>query len=391
MKQLCLLISTMILVLFVSGCESKKEERDLQVMAYYVPSSSVDVNQLPYQELTHVIFSFTHVIDHEMKFASEGLSEKLEALVNASKEHPHIKVMIACGGWGGSGGFSDMVFTAENRKVFVNSVIQFIDKYGLDGLDLDWEYPGLPGIGNTFRPEDKENFTALTKELRTAMDAYKPGLILTFASAGWELYYKHVELDQVMKNVDYMNIMTYDMAGNIPLTNHHTPLYGTPVSELDTIVTQALNEKNRVYQQRSANDIIGFCIEQGVNPNQIVIGAAFYGRSWKGVNPEKNGLRQHHNNVKSATSYTKLKSMMAADTNYKRFWDSTAKAPYIFNKKDSIFFSFDDPESIALKTQYALDEKLGGIMFWQLSHDHPDYDLVGAIDKVKHKAASSDE
>ena len=112
---------------------------------------------------------------------------------------------------------------------------------------------------------------------------------------------------------------------------------------------------------------------------QIIIGAAFYGRSWSGVKPEANGLYQSFNGSKNTYSFTKIKGMLKDDSDYVRHWDLLSQAPYIFNLQDSTFISYDDPESLSLKSQYVKDQKLGGIMFWQLTHDSEEHELVNSI------------
>ena len=105
-----------------------------------------------------------------------------------------------------------------------DSVVSFIKEYKLDGLDIDWEYPGMPGIGNPYIPEDKENFTSLMRDLRDGINKMKDQ-VLTFAVAGWQEFFNHVELDKVMPYVTYMNVMSYDLAGgDDPYTSHHTGL-----------------------------------------------------------------------------------------------------------------------------------------------------------------------
>ena len=71
--------------------------------------------------------------------------------------------------------------------------------------------------------------------------------------------------------------------------------------------------------------------------------------------------------------------MMLDDPNYIRYWDEQSMAPFIYNKIDSMFITYDDVESLTLKTRYVKDQKLGGIMFWQLSQDTKDNELVNAI------------
>ncbi|SHG46959.1 glycoside hydrolase family 18 protein [Flagellimonas flava] len=367
----------------LGSCSPKEPEKKetIAVMAYYVPEEDYKPEQLPLHQLTHIIFSFTNVIDGEMKFAHEENGGKLKQLVDQRANHPNLKVMIACGGWGADG-FSDMSHTPENRKKFVESVVAFNTKYDLDGLDIDWEYPAIPAAGTGARPEDKQNFTLLMKELREALNTLDRPQILTFASAGWKPYYKNVELLEVMKHVDYMNVMTYDQIGSTsPFTGHHTALglieekhvQGTPAWDYIESRREEMEKRGYKYEPRSAEKIVSYCIDQGVEPKQIVIGAAFYGRAWKGVHPKNNGLYQRNSGAHIGWStYQQIRNEFEPDQDYNRFWDSIAKAPYLYNAKDSIFISYDDTVSVRMKTEYARNEKLGGIMFWQLGNDTKD-------------------
>ncbi|WP_289645027.1 glycoside hydrolase family 18 protein [Maribacter aestuarii] len=386
MKNINLFISIFGLIVIsgalISFISTGNENDDaIVVMGYYVPEKDYHPDQLPLQQLTHIIFSFTNVIDGEMKFRDEETGEKLRQLVEQRKNHPHLKVMIACGGWGADG-FSDMAHTAENRQKFIQSAVAFNKKYKLDGLDIDWEYPAIPAAGTGARPEDKQNFTLLMKELRQALHTLERKQILTFASAGWKRYYENIELKKVMQYADYMNVMTYDqVGGNAPYTGHHTAL--CLIEDKDVQGTPAWNyvEQRRAdkspgaanYGPRSVEKIIDFCIEQGVKPEQLVIGAAFYGRAWKGVPPENNGLYQPNTGSYIGWSgYSQIRKEFEPNTNYKRYWDPIAKAPYLYSAKDSVFISYDDSVSVRLKTEYAIEKKIGGIMFWQLGNDTKD-------------------
>jgi chitinase len=247
---------------------------------------------------------------------------------------------------------------------------------------MDWEYPGMKGAGNKFRKEDTENFTALMKELREAMDTTGKELILTFASAGWERYYDHIETLEVMKYANYMNIMTYDMAGGgTPFTAHHTNLGWVKKEDMEeTPAYELLIERNADFKPRSAKSIVDFCIQLGVKPEQIVIGGAFYGRGWKGASPENNGLYQLNKGVwKGWAQYGNIHEKYENKGGFKRYWDTIAEAPYLYNATDSLFISYDDAESLTLKTKYAKEAGLGGIMFWQLTNDTSDYILLDAI------------
>ena len=370
------------------GFREPNNPDQIAVMGYYMaPRDNYQPENLPLDKLTHIIFSFTEVIDNEMKFRNFASGDKLALLVDQKASHPDLKVMIACGGWGGSGGFSDMAATSENRKIFVESAIKFIEEYDLDGLDMDWEYPGMYGAGNPYKPEDRENFTHLMKELREAMDATGKKLILTFASAGWKKYYDYVDLDEVMKYADYMNVMTYDnVGGGTPYTAHHTNLgWVKPEHLKNTPAASIIEERDYRLDPRSAEKIINFCIGKGVDPKQIVIGGAFYGKGWKGVPSDNNGLYQVNEGPRRNVSYSSIIEEYENKNGYVKYWDPVAKAPYLYNKDKKEFITYEDKESIQLKTEYAIENGLGGIMFWQLRSDLQKDGLLDAIYEVVSK------
>ena len=383
-----LVVLGIVLTLSFIGLDAKEPTNGKKtnvVMAYYVPEREYQPEKLPLSQLTHIIYSFTNVIDGEMKFRDAENGEKLRSLVAQRKNHPDLKVMIACGGWGADG-FSDMAHTAENREKFVQSVLDFNSEYQLDGLDIDWEYPGIPAANTGARPEDKQNFTLLMKELREGLNTLERDQTLTFASAGWKRYYDNVEINEVMKHVDYMNVMTYDQIGaTSPYTGHHTALglielediKDTPAAVFIESRREEMKKRGYTYEPRSVERIVDYCIDNGVSPEQIVIGAAFYGRAWKGVPPENNGLYQPNGGSYIGWSaYHQIRSEFESNGNYKRYWDPVAEAPYLYSATDSVFISYDDTVSVRLKTNYAIKKKLGGIMFWELGNDTKDEDSL---------------
>lgn len=393
----------LICLLFITlSCTSSSKNKEATqtrasspvIMAYYVPERNFEPEKIPVEKLSHIIFSFTHVIDGEMKFRHpEEAGPKLAALVQQKERNPDLKVMIACGGWGADG-FSDMALTEESRAKFIQSVGEFMERYQLDGLDMDWEYPGISGAGTKARDEDTKNFTALMKGLREMLDRFEEPKLLTFASAGWKRYYDFIESDEVMKYADYMNVMTYDqVSGESIYTGHHTPLgdvkrediQGSPFYDhLDSLYQSGDNADPH---PRSVQKIVDFLIQEGVDPKQIVIGSAFYGRVWKGVPPANNGLYQLSKGLHIGwMAYGQIRAQYEPDANLERFWDEKAQAPYMYNAADSLMVSYDDTVSVVLKTQYAIEKGLGGIMFWELGNDtKQEGSLLDAIFKVAQK------
>jgi chitinase len=130
----------------------------------------------------------------------------------------------------------------------------------------------------------------------------------------------------------------------------------------------------------STEKIVSFLIDKGVDPAQIVIGSNFSGRAWQGVPPENNGLYQlNRGRWRGRGSYANIREAMEDKNGYVRYWDSIAKAPYLYSATDSVFITYDDTMSVRLKTRYVIDNGLGGIMFWQLGADAGEDGLVDAI------------
>jgi chitinase len=386
------IFSLLLLTIIMPSCHRRQpDEKGVQVMAYYYTRwNNFKPETLPLDKLTHIIFSFTEVIDGEMKFPEDTLGLMLKKLVKERKKYPKLKVMVACGGWAGSKGFSEMARTDENRKKFVESALKFIKEYDIDGIDIDWEYPGLPGDNNPYLPEDKENFTKLMCELKTGMNTICDYLVLTWASAGWEKAFEFIELDKVMQCVNYVNVMSYDLAGGgDSYTSHHTNLGLIKMEDIQTTPAAAkMIEEGDSTKPFSTEKIVNLLLDKGVNPAQIVIGSNFSGRAWQGVPPENNGLYQlNRGRARLRASYSAIRESMEDKNGFVRYWDPIAKAPYLYNDKDSLFITYDDTVSVRLKTKYVADLGLGGIMFWQLSADAPKDGLVDAIyaEKKRHK------
>ncbi|OLN97884.1 Killer toxin subunits alpha/beta 3 [Colletotrichum chlorophyti] len=131
--------------------------------------------------------------------------------------YPKLQTWIAIGGWSFNDpgnnpdtrmAFSDMAMTRENRATFIRSLINFMDQFGFDGADIDWEYPGAEDRGG--RPEDKDNFVTLCKEMKEAFAGHY-GLSVTLPASFW--YLRHFDVAGMEPHVDWLNVMTYDIHG----------------------------------------------------------------------------------------------------------------------------------------------------------------------------------
>ena len=100
-----------------------------------------------------------------------------EGITSIHEIHPELKIVLSVGGWGADG-FSQAARTQEGREKFAASALEIVKKYGLDGVDIDWEYPGTSLAGIASDKSDKENYTLLLAELRKTLDAYKAGMFI---------------------------------------------------------------------------------------------------------------------------------------------------------------------------------------------------------------------
>lgn len=338
-----------------------------KIIGYVAGWKGVDTARIHAEKLTHINYAFANVIEGlvtEGEGRLEQDRENLKKLHSLKSKNPDLKILISIGGWTWSKGFSDAVLTEESRNKFTNSAIDYLIRHDLDGLDFDWEYPGMEGDGNIFRVEDRENFVLMLKSVREALDSLQgvtgKYYLNTIASAGFKKYLEVNDLGAAQNYLDFINIMTYDFVGpGTDTTAHHTNLF------------------NPKEGGRSAAQAVYDHVEAGVPIEKLVMGLAFYGKSWKNVEDENNGLYQP-GEWNRTFPFLQLKGL-ESQKEFERFWDDESQAPYLWNRLDRIFISYEDPESIAAKVKFIKENKLGGAMFWEYNEDSEDRDLLNAI------------
>jgi chitinase len=228
-------ISILLMLLFTSA---QRATAQFKVVGY-MPSWAGDVNAIQYSKLTHINYAFA------LPTATGGLQSienpgKLQSLVSLAHASG-VKVLIAVGGWnnGDDSGFETLAANSTYRTNFVNTLINFVNQYGLDGVDIDWEYPDAGASAN--------NYAALMSQLATEM--HNRGKLLTAAVVGIN---GSSILSSVFSSVDFLNLMAYDY------NNYDHSTY--------------------TYAQQSINYWKG----AGLPQSKCVLGVPFYGRpSWE--------------------------------------------------------------------------------------------------------------
>lgn len=164
-----------------------------RVIAYV--TSSVVPETIPYDRLTHINYAFL-IPNADGSLATFPNGWKLKNIV-AQAHQAGVQVLISVGGWGWDEQFETLAADPAGRAHFVQNLGAFAAEYGLDGADIDWEYPD-PG-------QSAQNFLALMTELRAAL----PGKLLTAAVVSYGKTGSGVP-DASFPLLDFINVMTYD-------------------------------------------------------------------------------------------------------------------------------------------------------------------------------------
>ncbi|HEY0162594.1 MAG TPA: glycoside hydrolase family 18 protein [Edaphobacter sp.] len=329
----------------------------LQIIGYVFPQDRVlAASEIEARRLTRVNYAFANIKGGEIVEGFSHDAENFVILNTLKRTNPALKILVSVGGWTWSGGFSDAALTPRARARFIDSAVRFIERHHLDGLDIDWEYPGQVGNGNTFRPEDKQNYTLLLRDLRLRFDREQTRLgrrlYTSIATGASTKFLDHTEMAKVAHYVDTVNLMTYDYYVGGPATGHDAPLFHNP------------GDPKNVSSDRSVTEYLA----AGVPASKIVLGVPFYGRSWGEVADKNHGLFQPGKPARGFHfSYPELPNLLA--TGFTRYWDEDACAPYLYNPQTKIFVTYEDPQSLSAKSRYVHANHLAGIMFWEYFND----------------------
>ncbi len=399
-----------VILLFLSGAGTSAQPAGRNLIGYY-PSWAVyardyHVPDIP-AELIHVInYAFAKIEDGEIALGDpyadidkwypgdswdpDSLRGSFHRLQILKREQPHVRTLISVGGWTWSTYFSDVALTPASRAAFAHSCVAFVQRYGFDGVDLDWEYPVSGGHpGNIYRPEDRENFTLLLAELREQLDA-AGDYLLTIAAPASPLIIPNLEVALIHPYLDWINIMTYDFHGPWngafdQVTNFNAPLHPAPEDPTPEPAHSAFNLAAAVQTY----------LELGVPSAKLNPGLAFYGRGYGMVADQNDGLFAGYEGPAwngtwepGVFDYWDLRDHYIDQGGYVARWHDAAAVPWLWNDGARVMISYDDPASIARKAQYILQEDLGGAMFWEFSADR-EAELLTTLHEVLTAGLSS--
>uniref|UniRef100_T1GUD7 Chitinase n=1 Tax=Megaselia scalaris TaxID=36166 RepID=T1GUD7_MEGSC len=301
-------------------------------------------------------FLCTHLVYAFFGLSPNGSIQSLDSYLDFTLG---LENLAAVGGWNqGSGLYSTVAASPTLRKNFIDSSIAFLENYGFDGIDLDWEYPAQRDSVNP--SSDKANFVTWLQEIKDAFQSY--GYMLTIAVAAAEssasLSYN---IPEISEQVDYISLMTYDLHGSWNwLTGINAPLYSTDGFNVDACVT--------------------YWLQQGAPPSKLLLGVPFYGRTFTLENEANNGIGVPTLGPGNAGEYTKESGFLAyyeiCTGSWNHVWSNEQSVPYAYSGNQWV--GYDNPESIRLKVEYMSSKGLAGIMIWSIETD----DFLGKCGSV---------
>jgi chitinase len=405
-------LSLAILILLAPALAVCAQAASRRVIGYYVQWATYARNyepaDIPAAKLTHINYAFVEVrnsgelysIDEYADFqkvypAKNGLPAQTEAqseqnlagnfgrLRDLKTLYPRLKVLISLGGWGWDGPFSVVAADPARRAVFAASCAAWVKEQGMDGIDIDWEFPV---------PSEKADFTALLQAVRQALldQGQLDGktYLLTVAAPAGPSSMAGYDIAALASIVDWFNLMTYDYHGSTwdSTTGFNAPLYADPGDPSPQKATLNIDWTVNAY------------LSGGAPAGQLILGLPLYGRSWEVVADVNHGLYQtgqagpntgtNGNWENGVIDYWRV-LQLAQGGSYSRYWNSGSLVPFLYGPNITVgltggmFLSYDDPQSVREKVSYLKSKNLGGAMFWELSgdvHNAADPDsLVGLV------------
>ena len=261
-----------------------------------------------------------------------------------------VRVLLSLGGWGWDKQFAAVMSDAEAEKRYVQGVLELVDGFDYDGIDLDWEYPDSA--------KEVEGFARLCAVFRKELDAIgsRKGrkMELTMAAAANVSTLEWLPNSVLLENMDWINVMTYDMAGEwTDYAGHHAPLFasskqpGTP---------------------RSAELSIQYLLKRGIPAKRMALGLPLYGKGFAVSEPYSSTKEKRQGTRPPGGNFARL-TQLQTERGWTRKWDAETKVPWLIAPDGSGVVGYDDAESMSLKTEWAMKQGLRGVFFWEVAGD----------------------
>ncbi|XP_062561073.1 endochitinase-like [Armigeres subalbatus] len=336
--------------------------------------ASYRVENIPGNLCTHVVYNFIGIDEDTYKLVP--LEREIDIVQNGfgrftdlKKTHPELKTTIAVGGWKHGGAkFSKMAASRERRKIFVQSVVNFLEEYGFDGLEIAWLYPGNPERGGN--SNDKDNIIYLAEELKRAFQS---------RGRGWEVTVQ-VPLDKTRLNVGYdiedlceavhfVHLIGYDLRG---WWNNFADVH-SPMGDRSHDIGN--------FRGINVRDGVQHMLAHRCQPGKMILGVPLFGRTYNLANPQQNSIGSKTTGSGPKGIYTQDDGYLGyceicvkfrprssgAPSLWPKLWDDIGQCPYTYRGREWI--GYEDERSLQVKIDFVKEKQLAGIYAFSLDLD----------------------
>ncbi|KAG9035681.1 Endochitinase 1 [Tulasnella sp. JGI-2019a] len=318
---------------------------------------------LPSFSSSHILYAFADIRPSGEVFLSDAWADKdihypgdswndsgnnlygnFKQIYLMKQQNRHLKLLLSIGGWTYSPKFHPVVVSRSARAEFVRSSIKILEDYGLDGLDVDYEYPS--------DEHQARGYVELLRLLREGLDehAAKKGngcrFELSIAAPCGSSNYEKLHAKEMDKYLDMWNLMAYDYAGSWEkIANHQANIYNGSVN---TATAAA------------------WYLHHGIAREKLIIGLPLYGRSFMATSGPGHPFTGIGPGSWEAGSYDYRALPLPGSTAHQ---DAHAYASWSYDPKKREMISYDDAVVAKWKAEWIIREEFGGAMYWELSGD----------------------
>ena len=345
-------VCVLILFLTAAACEigkpaalaqDKSPERVFVGYVYRQPK------KIDFELYTHLCHAFV-VADENGKIRPSKSCPNRQLVVDAHKAN--VKILLSLGGWGWDKQFAAIVRDPEAENRYVKAVMEIVDEYDYDGIDLDWEYPDTK--------DEVAGFDRLSRRFRKELDSLgekkKRPFTQTMAASANPPTLAWLSNKLLLETMDWVNVMTYDYTGDwTSYAGHHSPLFAS---------------SKQPGAPRSTELSMKYLVDRGMPANRLAVGLPLYGKGFAAAEPYaavKKAGKDKGAKVK-AGNFNAIDALIK-DKGWTRHWDDETKNPWAISPDKSAVIGYDDAESLSLRTAWAMKQGFRGVFFWEIGGD----------------------